>query len=114
MASKGNAKTIQSLRGMNDIVNEDSKLFTYFVENASAIAKNYGFSYMETPILEETALFKRSVGESSDIVNKEMYNFVDKGENEVCLRPEGTAGVVRHFVEKKLDRAGGTDRKSVV
>ena len=110
MASKSNTKTIQSLRGMNDIVNNDSKLFTYFVDNASSIAKRYGFSYMETPILEETALFKRSVGESSDIVNKEMYNFVDKGENEVCLRPEGTAGVVRHFVEKKLDRAGGTFR----
>ena len=102
-----NVKTIQSLRGMKDIVNEESALFTYFVENASKIAKNYGFSYIETPLLEETALFKRSVGESSDIVNKEMYQFIDKGENDVCLRPEGTAGVVRHFVEKKLDRAGG-------
>lgn len=101
---------IQSLRGMKDIVNDESILFTYFVDNASAIAKRYGFSYMETPILEETALFKRSVGESSDIVNKEMYNFTDKGEHEVCLRPEGTAGVVRHFVQKKLDRAGGTQR----
>ena len=95
---------------MKDIVNDESTLFTYFVDNASAIAKRYGFSYMETPILEETALFKRSVGESSDIVNKEMYNFTDKGEHEVCLRPEGTAGVVRHFVQKKLDRAGGTQR----
>ncbi|PUE63638.1 histidine--tRNA ligase [Arcobacter caeni] len=102
-----NVKTIQSLRGMKDIVNEESSLFTYFIENASKIAKNYGFSYIETPLLEETALFKRSVGESSDIVNKEMYQFIDKGENDVCLRPEGTAGVVRHFVEKKLDRAGG-------
>jgi len=102
-----NIKTIQSLRGMKDIVNEESSLFTYFVENASRIARNYGFSYIETPLLEETALFKRSVGESSDIVNKEMYQFIDKGENDVCLRPEGTAGVVRHFVEKKLDRAGG-------
>ena len=101
---------IQSLRGMKDIVNDESTLFTYFVDNASTIAKRYGFSYMETPILEETALFKRSVGESSDIVNKEMYNFTDKGEHEVCLRPEGTAGVVRHFVQKKLDRAGGTQR----
>uniref|UniRef100_UPI004048261C histidine--tRNA ligase n=1 Tax=Aliarcobacter sp. TaxID=2321116 RepID=UPI004048261C len=100
-------KTIQSLRGMKDLVNNESTLFTYFVENASRIAKNYGFSYIETPLLEETALFKRSVGESSDIVNKEMYQFIDKGENDVCLRPEGTAGVVRHFVEKKLDRAGG-------
>jgi len=101
---------IQSLRGMNDILNEDSKYFSYFIENASRIAKNYGFSYMETPILEETALFKRSVGESSDIVNKEMYQFIDKGENDVCLRPEGTAGVVRSFVENKFDRAGGTYR----
>ncbi|GGD38191.1 histidine--tRNA ligase [Malaciobacter pacificus] len=103
-------KTIQSLRGMKDIVNEESTLFTYFVENASRIAKNYGFSYLETPLLEETALFKRSVGESSDIVNKEMYQFIDKGENDVCLRPEGTAGVVRHFVQHKLDRAGGNYR----
>ena len=101
-------KTVQSLRGMRDIVGSESKLFTYFIENASKIAQKYGFSYIETPILEETALFKRSVGESSDIVNKEMYQFIDKGQNDVCLRPEGTAGVVRHFVEKKLDRAGGT------
>ena len=73
-------KTIQSLRGMKDIVNEERALFTYFLDNASKIAKNYGFSYIETPLLEETALFKRSVGESSDIVNKEMYQFIDKGE----------------------------------
>ena len=99
--------SIQSLRGMKDIVGSDSELFIYFIENASKIAKKYGFTYIETPLLEETALFKRSVGESSDIVNKEMYQFIDKGENDVCLRPEGTAGVVRHFVEKKLDRAGG-------
>ncbi|OHE15176.1 MAG: histidine--tRNA ligase, partial [Sulfurimonas sp. RIFOXYD2_FULL_37_8] len=58
----------------------------------------------------ETALFKRSVGESSDIVGKEMYQFIDKGENDVCLRPEGTAGVVRAFIQKKLDRAGGIHR----
>ncbi|XPV69927.1 MAG: histidine--tRNA ligase [Halarcobacter sp.] len=103
-------KNIQSLRGMNDILGNDSKLFTYFVDNASRIAKNYGFEYLETPILEETALFKRSVGESSDIVNKEMYQFIDKGENDVCLRPEGTAGVVRGFIQNKFDRAGGTYR----
>ncbi len=101
---------IQSLRGMNDVLGENSKLFTYFIENASKIAKNYGFDYIETPILEETALFKRSVGESSDIVNKEMYQFIDKGKNDVCLRPEGTAGVVRSFIQNKFDRAGGTYR----
>ncbi len=103
-------KNIQSLRGMNDILDNESELFTYFIKNCSKIAQNYGFSYIETPILEETALFKRSVGESSDIVNKEMYQFMDKGENDVCLRPEGTAGVVRSFVQRKLDRAGGVQR----
>ncbi len=101
---------IQSLRGMKDIKDEESKLFTYFIDVASKIAKNYGYSYLETPILEETALFKRSVGESSDIVGNEMYQFIDKGENDVCLRPEGTAGVVRMFVQNKLDRAGGTQK----
>lgn len=101
---------IQSLRGMKDIVNEESELFTYFIKHCSRIAQNYGFNYIETPILEETALFKRSVGESSDIVNKEMYQFIDKGDNDVCLRPEGTAGVVRSFIQNKLDRAGGTHR----
>ncbi len=101
---------IQSLRGMKDIIDNDSKLFTYFVENCSKIAKKYGYNYIETPILEETALFKRSVGESSDIVSKEMYQFIDKGENDVCLRPEGTAGVVRWFVQNKKDRAGGISR----
>jgi histidyl-tRNA synthetase len=101
---------IQSLRGMKDIIDDDSKLFTYFIDNCSKIAKQYGFNYLETPILEETTLFKRGVGESSDIVSKEMYQFIDKGENDVCLRPEGTAGVVRMFIQNKLDRAGGTYR----
>lgn len=101
---------IASLRGMNDILSEDYERFTYFIETASEIAKRYGFHFIETPLLEETALFKRSVGESSDIVGKEMYQFIDKGENDVCLRPEGTAGVVRAFIQKKLDRAGGIHR----
>jgi histidyl-tRNA synthetase len=101
---------IQSLRGMKDIKDNESRLFTYFIDVASKIAQNYGYTYLETPILEETALFKRSVGESSDIVGKEMYQFIDKGENDVCLRPEGTAGVVRMFVQNKLDRAGGVHK----
>jgi histidyl-tRNA synthetase len=98
---------IQSLRGMNDIFSPENDKFTYFLDNALAIAKRYGYEYFESPILEETALFKRSVGNSSDIVGKEMYQFIDKGNNDVCLRPEGTAGVVRAFIQKKLDKAGG-------
>ncbi|MDD4856280.1 MAG: histidine--tRNA ligase, partial [Sulfuricurvum sp.] len=101
---------IQSLRGMNDILSENYARFEYFISTASVIAKRYGFHYIETPLLEETALFKRSVGESSDIVGKEMYQFTDKGGNDVCLRPEGTAGVVRAFVQNKLDKKGGIHR----
>ena len=101
---------IQSLRGMKDIVDNESNLFLYFIENCSRIVKQYGFNYIQTPILEETALFKRSVGNSSDIVNKEMYQFIDKGNNDVCLRPEGTAGITRMFVQQKLDRAGGVKK----
>ncbi|MDD5211071.1 MAG: histidine--tRNA ligase [Sulfuricurvum sp.] len=101
---------IQSLRGMNDILSNDYERFNYFIDTATAIAKRYGFHYVETPLLEETALFKRSVGESSDIVGKEMYQFTDKGGNDVCLRPEGTAGVVRAFIQQKLDKKGGIHR----
>lgn len=101
---------IKSLRGMNDILSEDYKRFTYFINTATKVAQRYGFHFIETPLLEETALFKRSVGESSDIVGKEMYQFIDKGQNDVCLRPEGTAGVVRAFIQKKLDKAGGIHR----
>ncbi len=102
---------IRSLRGMNDTLEpEDSARFSYFIETATRIAKNYGFRFIETPQLEETALFKRSVGESSDIVGKEMYQFIDKGDNDVCLRPEGTAGVVRAFVQNKYDRQEQTHR----
>jgi histidyl-tRNA synthetase len=103
-------KNIQSLRGMKDIIDNKSSLFTYFIDNCSTIAKQYGFSFIQTPILEETALFKRSVGQSSDIVSKEMYQFIDKGQNDVCLRPEGTAGVARMFIQEKKDRVSGVFR----
>ncbi len=101
---------IQALRGMKDILPPLSHKYLTFIQKASHIAQNYTFEYIEPPLLEETKLFKRSVGESSDIVGKEMYQFIDKGGNDVCLRPEGTAGVVRSFIEHKLDRKGGVHR----
>ncbi|MDD5549135.1 MAG: histidine--tRNA ligase [Sulfurovaceae bacterium] len=101
---------INPLRGMKDLIFEDSQKFVHIVTTAIKISKNYGYSYIETPILEETALFKRSVGESSDIVGKEMYQFQDKGDNDVCMRPEGTAGIVRAFISNKLDRQDSTFR----
>ncbi len=101
---------IKALRGMKDILPPLSEKYIAFIEKASQIAHNYTHQYIEPPLLEETALFRRSVGESSDIVGKEMYQFIDKGGNDVCLRPEGTAGVVRSFIEHKLDRIGGVHR----
>ena len=101
---------INALRGMKDTLSPQSEVYQHVIKTCTRIAQNYGFSFIETPILEETGLFKRSVGESSDIVGKEMYQFIDKGENDVCLRPEGTAGVVRAFVQQKYDKAGGNKR----
>jgi histidyl-tRNA synthetase len=95
---------IKPLRGMKDLTFDESQRFVHIITTAIEIAKRYGYSYIETPILEETALFRRSVGDSSDIVSKEMYQFEDKGGHDVCMRPEGTAGVVRAFVSAKLDR----------
>ncbi len=101
---------IKALRGMKDFLPPQSEKLEYFINSSANIAKRFGFLPIETPILEETSLFKRSVGESSDIVGKEMYQFIDKGGNDVCLRPEGTAGVVRSFIENKLDKKGGVYR----
>ena len=101
---------IKALRGMKDFLPPQSEKLEYFINSSANIAKRFGFLPIETPILEETSLFKRSVGESSDIVGKEMYQFTDKGGNDVCLRPEGTAGVVRSFIENKLDKKGGVYR----
>jgi len=95
---------INALRGMKDLTFEESQRFVHIIQTATTIAQRYGYNYIETPILEETKLFRRSVGESSDIVGKEMYQFQDKGGNDVCMRPEGTAGVVRAFIQAKLDR----------
>jgi histidyl-tRNA synthetase len=89
---------------MKDLTFEESQRFVHIITTAIGVSKKYGYNYIETPILEETKLFKRSVGESSDIVGKEMYQFKDKGGNDVCMRPEGTAGVVRAFIQAKLDR----------
>ncbi|PSM51420.1 histidyl-tRNA synthetase [Campylobacter blaseri] len=97
---------ITALRGMKDII-DDGYLYKHIIQTCEDVASKFGYKFIETPKLEETALFIRGVGESSDIVGKEMYRFTDKSGNDVCLRPEGTAGVVRAFIEHKFDRAGG-------
>lgn len=90
---------IQSVKGMNDILPDDQPFWQFILKKASAILADYGFEKIDTPIVESTQLFIRSVGEASDIVEKEMYSFKTKGGDELSLRPEGTASVARAYIE---------------
>lgn len=101
---------IYAIKGINDLLDDDARLYEKIIQVSSKVAQNYGYSFINTPHIENTALFRRSVGESSDIVGKEMYEFKDKGGDSICLRPEGTAGVVRAFIERKMDKAGVVKR----
>ena len=101
---------INALKGMKDLLDDEATLYRHIVAVCEEVATNYGFVFADVPHLELSKLFKRSVGESSDIVGKEMYEFVDKGDNEVCLRPEGTAGVVRAYIEHKFDKTQSVKR----
>lgn len=93
---------ITKQKGTADIIGIDAKKRKYVCDIIDAICEKYNYTYIETPIFESSELFHRSVGESSDIVTKETYDFVDRGNRNITLRPEGTAGVVRSFIENKL------------
>ena len=96
---------IKAVRGTKDILGEDSLKYDYIVKTASEYFDKYGFQRIITPIFEETALFKRGIGEGTDIVSKEMYTFDDKGGRSCTLRPEGTASAVRAYLEHKNPKA---------
>ncbi len=86
---------IQSIRGMNDILPEQTPLWQFVERSAAQLLAAYGYQEIRFPILEQTELFKRSIGEVTDIVEKEMYTFEDRNGDSLTLRPEGTAGCVR-------------------
>lgn len=88
-------KKIQSIRGMNDLLPEDSPCWQYLETTVADILSRYGYGEIRFPILEPTELFKRTIGEVTDIVEKEMYTFDDRNGDSMALRPEGTAGCVR-------------------
>ncbi|MCL2884914.1 MAG: histidine--tRNA ligase [Oscillospiraceae bacterium] len=92
----------RAVRGTQDVLPADSHRWQFVEETALTVAKDYGYREMRTPVFEHTALFERGVGEGSDIVQKEMYTFPDKGGRSLTLRPEGTAGTVRAFLEHGL------------
>ena len=89
-------------KGTKDVLPEQSYQWQFLEARIREIVKKYGFLETRTPVFEHTELFLRGVGETTDIVQKEMYTFLDKGERSVTLKPEGTAGVVRMFVENNL------------
>ena len=89
-------------RGTKDITPKESYKWNYVENKFREICGLYGYEEMRTPIFEHTELFKRSVGDTTDVVQKEMYSFEDKGGRDITLKPEGTAGVIRAFIENKL------------
>ena len=89
-------------RGTKDITPKDAYKWNYVENKFREICSLFGYEEMRTPVFEHTELFKRSVGDTTDIVQKEMYSFTDKGGRDITLKPEGTAGVVRSFIENKM------------
>ncbi len=93
---------IQRQKGCNDIYGREAKIWKYIDSVIDAVMEKYNYTYIRTPLIEATELFHRGIGESTDIVTKETYDFVDRGGRNITLRPEGTAGVVRSFIENKM------------
>ncbi|MFA5679048.1 MAG: histidine--tRNA ligase [Pseudomonas sp.] len=103
-------KNLQAVRGMNDILPADSALWQYLEATVAKLLAGYGYQQIRLPIVEPTELFKRSIGEVTDIVEKEMYTFADRNGDSLTLRPEGTAGCVRAMLEHGL-LGGGVSHK---
>jgi len=95
-------ETLQPVRGMNDVLPDDSAAWQLLERVARETFAEYGYREIRLPLLERTELFKRSIGEMTDIVEKEMYTFDDRGGESVTLRPEATAGVVRAAISNGL------------
>ncbi|MBT8122551.1 MAG: histidine--tRNA ligase [Gammaproteobacteria bacterium] len=96
------AKTLQAVRGMNDILPAESSAWQYLEDTLRDVVHAYGYSEIRLPLLEKTELFKRSIGEVTDIVEKEMYTFDDRNGDSLTLRPEGTASCVRACLQHGL------------
>jgi histidyl-tRNA synthetase len=97
------AKQFQSVRGMYDVLPDDQAVVDVIIANFKQVAEAAGFGHIETPIVEEAGLFNRSVGEGTDIIDKEMYVFEDRSGNNLALRPEGTAGIARAYIEHGMN-----------
>ena len=96
------SNTLQAIRDMNDILPEQTPVWQYVEDTLRAVLASYGYSEIRMPIVEKTELFKRSIGEVTDIVEKEMYTFEDRNGDSLTLRPEGTASCVRACIQHSL------------
>ncbi len=95
----GERRRFQTVRGTNDTLPDDQPYWDWVRAAAQSVAHRFGFKRIDTPVFEETALFVRTVGEGTDIVEKEMYTFTDRGDDMLTLRPEGTAPVCRAYIQ---------------
>ncbi len=93
---------IQRPKGTNDIYGREAKIWKYVETVIDQVMEKYNYNYIRTPIFESSELFHRGIGETTDIVTKETYDFVDRGDRHLSLRPEGTAGVCRSYIENKM------------
>ncbi len=93
---------LQPLRGMKDLLPDDYQVHNYIINKARDVGVLYGYKQMSTPILEYTRVFNRCMGDSSDVISKEIYSFVDKSNNAIALRPEFTSGIIRSFISNGL------------
>lgn len=93
---------IESPRGTDDLLPKETRVWQYIENEIRKLCETYFYKEIRTPIFEHTEVFQRGVGETTDIVQKEMYTFLDKGDRSITLRPEGTAGVARAYIENKL------------
>src|SRR5574344_1535097 len=103
---------ITKQKGTYDIAGVDAKKREYVNDIIRSVCEKYNYNYIETPVFEDTSLFHRCVGETTDMVQKETYDFKDRGDRNITLRPEGTAGVVRSFVENKMYANGALPYKT--
>lgn len=101
---------ITAIRGFNDILPEQSHKWQFLESKIKSILNRYNYDEVRLPILEKSELFHRSVGETSDIVSKETYDFSDRNGDSLTLRPEGTAGCVRMVIENSLANRGQTQK----
>ena len=96
--------SVQTVKGMRDVLSSEWLVWDHILNVSEKLCRDFGFGKIETPILERTELFERGVGQITDIVEKEMFSFKTQGRDEVSLRPEGTAGVVRAYIENGMSK----------